>query len=348
MRRTIAIIAVVVAAGAGIWLVMRRGQATVDTATVLPAVKAADDVVAEAQVVPVRGASLSFTTGGVAAEVPTHEGDRVAAGQVLIRLASARQAAARVAQAEAALERARARLAELRAGARPEEVAVARAAADGAEQRVQQAESALRLAGADLQRAEQLYNDGILARGQVEQARATYETASSELEAARAELRRARAQLDLTTQGVRPETLAAAEADLASAAAARLEAIAALTETELRAPFAGTVAALEIKANEFVTPGAPVVYLADTSGWMVETTDLTELGVARIREGDLATMTFDALPDLTLTGHVTGIKTHGENRQGDIVYTVTIRPDRHEPRLYWNMTASVAIKAAQP
>ncbi len=348
MKRTVAIIVIAVVTGGGIWLVMRRGQATVDTSTVLPAIKAADEVVAEAQVVPVRGASLSFTTGGVAAEVLAREGDRVAAGQVLIRLASARQVTARVAQAEAALERARARLAELRAGARPEEVAVSQAAADAAEQRVQQAEAALRLAESDLRRAEQLYNDGILARGQVEQARATHETARLELEAARAELRRARAQLKLTTQGVRSETVTAAEADLASAAAGRREAAAALAETELRAPFGGVVAALDVKANEFVTPGAPIVHLADTSGWMVETTDLTELGVARIREGDPATMTFDALPGLILTGRVTGIKTHGENRQGDIVYTVTIRPDRHEPRLYWNMTASVAIKASQP
>jgi HlyD family secretion protein len=34
----------------------------------------------------------------------------------------------------------------------------------------------------------------------------------------------------------------------------------------------------------------------------------------------------------------------GENKRGDIVYTVIVQPERHEERLRWNMTAVVAIE----
>ncbi len=342
MKRIIVVLLVGVVAG-GIWLVARRGQPTAGPAPVLPPVRAAEEVVAEARVVPVRSASLSFSTGGVVSEIVVAEGDRVAAGQALIRLATARQLAARVAQAEAGLAQAQARLAELRAGARPEEIASARAVHEAAQQKLQRGGTALHLAELDLHRTEQLYGDGAVARGDVDRARAAYDSARADLDAARADLRRAQAQLDLLEHGVRPETLAAADAELAAAAAGRREAVVALADTELRAPFAGAVAAVEVKVGEFVPPGVPVVRLADTSSWILETTDLTELGVARVREGDPVTIRFDALPGLTLIGHLTGIRTHGENRQGDIVYRVTIRPERYEPRLYWNMTATVAI-----
>lgn len=54
-------------------------------------------------------------------------------------------------------------------------------------------------------------------------------------------------------------------------------------------------------------------------------------------------ITFDGIPDLQLTGRVIRITGFGEKQQGDIVYTVTIDPDRQDPRFRWNMTASVAI-----
>jgi len=54
-------------------------------------------------------------------------------------------------------------------------------------------------------------------------------------------------------------------------------------------------------------------------------------------------MTFDAVPGLKLPGTVGRIRALGENRQGDITYIVTVKPARQNPRLRWNMTASVTI-----
>jgi HlyD family secretion protein len=57
-----------------------------------------------------------------------------------------------------------------------------------------------------------------------------------------------------------------------------------------------------------------------------------------------ATITFDAIPDLELHGAVSRIRPLGENKQGDITYAVTIQLDRQDPRLRWNMTASVTME----
>ena len=64
----------------------------------------------------------------------------------------------------------------------------------------------------------------------------------------------------------------------------------------------------------------------------------------RVREGAAATITFDALPGLELAGRVLQIRPLGENKQGDMTYTVVIQPDQLDDRLRWNMTAAVAIE----
>ena len=83
------------------------------TAVAQPSVRAA---AAEGKLVPARSASLSLPLSGRVAEILVKEGDTVQAGQVLLHLEDARQRAA-VAQAEAALAGAQARLAQLKAGA---------------------------------------------------------------------------------------------------------------------------------------------------------------------------------------------------------------------------------------
>ncbi len=395
--------------------------------TPLPPVKADNRVVADGRVVPVLSADLSLSTGGIVAEVFVSEGDQVAPGQLLLRLQAARQLAA-VAQAEADVRRAQARLELVKASARDPEIEAARAAVDAAQARVDSlaqgprpeelaaaeaalaaaqaalaaassgasreqiaaaqaelanAEASLRQAQAlydrvasapdiglrpealQLERATNAYNAAkaryeeltrgpnpaeiASARAQVARAQAELDALKapprpSDLAAAQAELRRAQAQLDLLLAGPQPEEVQVAEADVAAAQAALAQARALLSEVELRAPFAGTVAALEVGVGQQATPGVPLVRLADFSGWLIETRDLTELRVVNIKEGDRASISVDALPGLTLTGRVLRIRTIGESRQGDITYTVLVKPDSLDPRLRWNMTAKVTIQ----
>lgn len=116
-----------------------------------------------------------------------------------------------------------------------------------------------------------------------------------------------------------------------------------LASVELKAPFAGTVSSVKLTAGAFAQPGVEVAKLADTSGWLVKTSDLTELNVTRIQPGMAATVKLDALPGVTLNGHVESIENFGENHQSDIVYAVVLKLDQPDPRLHWNMNAIVTF-----
>jgi multidrug efflux pump subunit AcrA (membrane-fusion protein) len=118
---------------------------------------------------------------------------------------------------------------------------------------------------------------------------------------------------------------------------------AALANLELKAPFGGTVSSLNLDVGMFVQPGIEVAKLADTSSWLVKTTDLTELNVVKIQPGMSATVILDALPEVKMAGEVQTIEKFGENHLGDIVYAVTLKLNQPDPRLRWNMTAIVTF-----
>ena len=64
----------------------------------------------------------------------------------------------------------------------------------------------------------------------------------------------------------------------------------------------------------------------------------------RVAEDAPTSITFDAIPGLKVAGKVSRSKPLGENKQGDMTYVVIVAPDQIDPRLRWNMTASVAIE----
>jgi HlyD family secretion protein len=175
-------------------------------------------------------------------------------------------------------------------------------------------------------------------------------SAEAALRHAEAAVRLAQSQLDELPPDATPGQIESAEAELALAEAEGDVARSTLSEaqvglrlTELRAPFTGTIAALGVERGEQAKAGETLVTIGDLSGWLVETTDLTELEVVRIGLGDPATITFEALPDLLLTGHVERIAVRGIGDAGNIVYAVAIRPDVHHRELRWNMSATVRI-----
>lgn len=229
---------------------------------------------------------------------------------------------------------------------------------------VEQARAVLRAAEDDLRRAEQLLTTGAVSQQYVAQSRANRDRAAAaaasveeqlrlvrsgprpeEVRAAEADVKRSQAQLDLVRAGVRPQTLSAAAAEVAAADAAVRQAQAMLAQTELRSPIAGTVTFVGVRAGEFAAPGITVAAVADLSTWRIETTDLTELHVARIRSGDPVRASFDGIPGLELAGRVAAVEGLGITRQGDITYKVLITLERQDARLRWNMTAAVAIEA---
>jgi multidrug resistance efflux pump len=378
---TLIILGALVAAGYLVWQYGLLGPAaappaapaTPATGANLPPVKASGLVVAAAKVMPVRYAALSLQIGGSVAQVLVAEGDRVDAGQILLRLES-KELELGLTQAEASMASVQARLTQLKRGPTPEDLVAAQQAvvaaqasydrllapepdeltilksdSDRAKVVVDQAQFAfdkiggdsnpaaggtiqrqnLQLAWIDYQKALAAYNLKLHpGRAQTEQALSAIQSAKSQL-----------ARLQPAA-----EDLAAAQAAVDGARAARDLAAERLVKTRMVAPFAGTLAAVDARVGEIIAAGAPVIRLADLSAFQFETTDLTELAVGRIKVGDAATVTVDALPGVEFPGKVTRIRAFGENRQGDIVYTVTVQPDRQDDRLRWNMTAAVGIK----
>jgi multidrug efflux pump subunit AcrA (membrane-fusion protein) len=157
----------------------------------------------------------------------------------------------------------------------------------------------------------------------------------------------AQAQLGVTKLGVTAEEIALAEASVSQAEAALEAAQVALTRSELRAPFAGTVGMLSVRQGEVVASGQPLVTLGNLTTLRVETTDLDEIDVARVALGQQAAVTFDALPERVFTGHVNHISPMAEPGSGGVNYTVIIEMEDLDPAIRWGMTAFVDIEVGE-
>ncbi len=183
------------------------------------------------------------------------------------------------------------------------------------------------------------YNTALYERDQL---RSQRDTAKAALEEARQALAQAQRDLDDLAAGPDPDLKAQAEARLKAAKAQSDAAARALANMDLRAPFAGVL--LEVKQLEpgmWVSAGQPVATLADTSNWYIETTDLTELDVVRIHEGDKVSVTLDAIPGEEFTGEVTSVARTYTEKSGDILYKVRIRLENPPADIRWGLTGTV-------
>lgn len=141
-------------------------------------------------------------------------------------------------------------------------------------------------------------------------------------------------------------SVAAAEAAVQNAQAAVAAAQRALDLTTLLAPFSGTIGDVTVEAGELVSPGLPVTTLADISRWQVETTDLVELDIVFVSEGQPVKVTLDALPGEVLRGTVAEVGQVPQLVRGDITYVVRIDLDDYpELPIRWGMTSVVTLDA---
>ncbi|MCD4671166.1 MAG: efflux RND transporter periplasmic adaptor subunit [Anaerolineaceae bacterium] len=159
-----------------------------------------------------------------------------------------------------------------------------------------------------------------------------------------AEARVADAQLELSRlqEGPNPLDIEQAQTRLANAKSQLAAAEKSLADLSLRAPFDGTVSRLNVRLNEWVVPGQPLVLFGDLSHLQVETTDLSEIDVAQIQPGSIADVTFDALPDVMVDGTVIRISPKADEGAG-VNYTVILELSEIPDALRWGMTAFVDI-----
>jgi len=149
-----------------------------------------DVVSAQAVIVPDRTADLSFKMPGAVHEVLVSEGERVTAGQPLIKQET-RHLEQIVLEAEAGLGQAQANLAKAQAGARPQETAAAQAAVDVAEANARAAEAAAAVAEAKV----------AIAQAEVDVARTDASMAKAQIAVLQGALSAAQARLDKAITG---------------------------------------------------------------------------------------------------------------------------------------------------
>lgn len=265
-----------------------------------------------------RLAELFPKISGRVARVYVQDGARVTAGAPVVALDAADQRA-EVAQAEAAVAAAQARLAALLAGPRPQEKQVAFNAVVQAEDQVRLAETQLavaqaaqRLADDTLRRQEQLYRDGAVAQVQVDQARlqadearARVQAAQMQLEIARTALDSARQQWSMAETGAREEEIRAARAQVAQAQAALVFARQRLASMVIRAPFAGRIAHVTASVGDYLVSGdfagraAFVAIVYDDRQMEVEV-QVGERDLPLLAPGQPASLRLEAAPGATV------------------------------------------------
>lgn len=196
----------------------------------------------------------------------------------------------------------------------------------------------------DLETAQEEYNEAVRELEEITRERDTIRAALDSAMAAEAE---ARHQYDISSDGVNADELALAQARLENARAQLAAAESNLSNYVLTAPFDGVVADVAIEIGEQVSAESRAVSIADTSTWIVETTDITELEVVNIAEGQKVTFMADALSDIVMEGVVSEISQSSYTQSGDVIYTVRIQANEVDPRVKWGMTVEVDFETLE-
>ncbi len=172
--------------------------------------------------------------------------------------------------------------------------------------------------------------------------RVTLAMLTAEVEAAQLELDNLRAQrADYQDQTDATVTQAEAGLHQAQLAVTRLEQQ--VQDAALHAPFNGIISAVYLHRGEWAQAGAPVVEIIDTGRWRVETKNVSELDIARIRIGQEALVRVMAFQDEAVKGKVLTISPVAVVQQGDTTYTLVIELEDTQLNLLPGMNAQVEI-----
>jgi len=169
------------------------------------------------------------------------------------------------------------------------------------------------------------------------------DTVRATLDAALATEAEAKHTYEEGLDGPNKEKFALASSRLDNAKAQVAAAEDTLSNYQITAPFDGVVAEVAIQVGDQVSAESRAVSVIDSSAWLVETTDLSELEVVNIAKGQKVTFTADALPDVTMDGAVSEISQSSYTQSGDVLYTVRIKANEVDPRVKWGMTVEVTF-----
>jgi HlyD family secretion protein len=267
-------------------------------------------------IIPHRKVELAPKITGRVEWIGVEKGDKVARGQILLRIEQ-REFLAAADRAQALLAGTRARLRELEAGSRPEEIERARAG-------LEEARSNVANAAADLERFERLHADGAIARQ-------TLDAAKNRHEVALAQQASAQKNYELVRIGPRQEQIELAGAQVREAEAALTAAQVDLDNTVIRAPIAGTILERLVEPGEIVTISfiggrgakSAVLSLADLGVLDVEV-DVSQNEIGKVRLNQPASIVADAFPDRTYRGTVTEMAPEANRQKATLQVKVRV------------------------
>ena len=270
---------------------------------------------------------------GRVAWIGVEKGDKVKAGQVLVRLEDD-EYRAQLDQARGQLANLEAHLAELMHGSRPEEIAVARA-------NLGQAKADLENALVTLNRTKRLVSEGVLSKQSLDDAQAKYDSAFAHVNSLQK-------TLDLAVLGPRQEEIDAMRGQVLQAKGAVAYAQTQHENTVIRAPVTGTVLERAVEKGEFLTTmfvgdkGAKgyVVALADLNDLQVEL-DISQNDFAKLTPKQKGIVTTDAFPDRKYDGIIYEVSPEANRQKATVQIKVKVlNPDDY---LRPEMNASVAF-----
>jgi HlyD family secretion protein len=273
----------------------------------------------------------------------------VNAGQVIARI-DPETFEAKVRQARAELDVARANVPIQRAGIEraQKELANATAALNSAKARTEKARVTLVNAQRNLDRRRVLFQSGSVSESQIDDAQTVHgqtlaqlnsdkadERAAESLVATReAALKSAYAQVDYAIEQVRHKEAALSQTEVD------------LENTFIRSPVDGVVIERAVDIGQTVAASlqAPKLFLIaqDLRQMQVET-DVDEADIGRVHTGQEATFTVDAFAGREFHGEVVQIRKAPRVVQNVVTYTVVVSADNSELRLLPGMTANIQI-----
>ena len=320
----ILIVLVAVALGAGVWQWRTASAAQVVQTIRVRAPEATsnsnepDTVLLNATgyIIAAHKIELASKVVGRVAWVGVEMGDKIQKDQVLVRLEDD-EYKARVAQQQGLLDNAKAGLAELEAGSRPEEVATAKA-------RVDQAQAELTNALSSLERLKALGDSRAISRQQIDDA-------ESLVRSRKAQLDLQKQQYEMSRIGPRKEQIDAQRATVRQLEGAHSLAMIDLGNTVIRSPITGTVLQRNVEQGEFVTTGfvgdrgakGYVLSIADLNDLRVEL-DISQNDFSKVSAHQDCWIVTDAYPDRKYKGVVDLISPEANRQKATIQVRVKV------------------------
>jgi HlyD family secretion protein len=272
----------------------------------------------------IEGRQVSVAPKDIQGRVKTlfvDEGSTVTPGQLLAELES-NQLVARASLAEANISNVDAQILQAKIDLNftikntEASVAAAESAVGSARAHAERTRAVLAVSKLDLDRATQLFNQGLIPKSSLDQSTMTYQTSQADVEAAEKDLSHAEANRDMvlaSKDGVelKRQQVRALQQTRRSVVAQLAEANANLAERKIIAPSAGTVLSRTVEVGDVVSPGSPLFVITDMNRLYVKVF-VPETEIAKLKFGDPADVTIDGLPERTFHAVISKIYQQAE------------------------------------